>query len=492
MFLLRQLYATSWFLCALIIGAAGLGGCTRIEAPDKEGALIVATFPEPGTVNLPDGRPAVGFTEEFLGGFAKQQGVPTRFITVSNFEELEILVREGRVHIGAFLNPKPPPKGIVFSRTLSSMPLWVVRHPDSVGPHSLGDLAGREVHTIAGSAAAAALQTLPKDSQPTITELHDITQQDLLGMLANRSITLAAVDELNMRVAANFQPDLQPAVQLFGQREFALAFPEAFDGDLHAALDAYIDESLKDGSLKRLYDSYFGHIQRISPELADHFLSAVKTVLPKYRNYFQRAQERTGLDWRLIAALAYQESKWDPLATSYTNVRGMMMLTEDTADALKVDNRLDPAESIRGGADYLLNLMDQLPDTVKMPDRLWIALAAYNLGMGHLNGARAIAKGLNKDADVWYELKTVLPLMSRPEYYQRLKSGRARGGEAVILVENVRNLYGVLVKLEPAHNAPFSQTRSPARKSAGKKPVASQGLKASSQGVGFKLPTPPK
>jgi len=125
------------------------------------------------------------------------------------------------------------------------------------------------------------------------------------------------------------------------------------------------------------------------------------------------------------------------------------MLTEDTADRMQVNNRLDPKESIAAGARYLADLMEQLPAGIKGPDRQWLALAAYNLGMGHLNGARQFAPGLKRDPDSWYDMKKVLPLLSRPEYYGRLKSGRARGGEAVIMVENVRTYYDILSRFEP-------------------------------------------
>jgi len=129
----------------------------------------------------------------------------------------------------------------------------------------------------------------------------------------------------------------------------------------------------------------------------------------------------------------------------------MMMLTEETADRLRVSNRLDARQSIRAGARYLADLIEAMPDATKNPDRTWLALAAYNLGLGHLNGARAIAKGLKRDPDSWYEMKKVLPLLSRPEYYFRLKAGRARGGEAVIMVENIRNFYSVLTRFERAY-----------------------------------------
>ena len=128
------------------------------------------------------------------------------------------------------------------------------------------------------------------------------------------------------------------------------------------------------------------------------------------------------------------------------------MLTEDTADRLRVGNRLDPQQSIRAGARYLAELRDQLPAEVREPDRTWMALAAYNLGMGHLNGARAVALMVRRDPNLWYEMKQVLPLLARPEYAARLKSGAARGGEAVIMVENIRTYYDILVR----HEAPLS------------------------------------
>src|SRR5690606_32224713 len=104
---------------------------------------------------------------------------------------------------------------------------------------------------------------------------------------------------------------------------------------------------------------------------------------------------------------------------------------------------------------------DDLPEEVKDPDRLWLALAAYNLGMGHMNGGRAIAESMGYDPNSWYEMKKVLPLLAKPEYYARLKSGRARGGEAVIMVENIRTFYDTLSRFEPAYK-PLMHCRRPA------------------------------
>jgi len=244
------------------------------------------------------------------------------------------------------------------------------------------------------------------------------------------------------------------AQELDGKVRFAWAFAEKDDAALFEKAQAFISRVRQDGALARVYDRYFGHIHRINHAGISDFLERIGSLLPHFRGEFVAAQEITGIDWRLLAALAYQESAWDPLATSPTGVRGIMMLTGDTADRLHVGNRLDPKQSIRAGAEYLADLIDQLPAEAKEPDRTWLGLAAYNLGQGHLNGARAIALGLKRDPSSWYEMKRVLPLLARAQYYNRLKSGRARGGEAVIMVENVRTFYDILSRFEPAYKQP--------------------------------------
>ncbi len=226
------------------------------------------------------------------------------------------------------------------------------------------------------------------------------------------------------------------------------AFPANGGDALLDKAEAFLERIRGEGTLERLVDRYFGHVHRLSAGDLERFFERMHSILPHYRRHFIDAQEIHGIDWRLLAALAYQESQWDPLATSYTNVRGMMMLTEDTADRLRVTDRLDARQSILAGTRYLVELKEQLPPEVAEPDRTWLAMAAYNLGMGHLNGARFVATLVRRDPNSWYEMKQVLPLLAKPEYYGRLKSGAARGGEAVIMTENIRTYYDILRRYE--------------------------------------------
>ncbi len=183
------------------------------------------------------------------------------------------------------------------------------------------------------------------------------------------------------------------------------------------------------------------------------FLGRTQQLLPKYSPLFQEAQELTRLDWRLLAAISYQESHWDRLNTSPTNVRGMMMLTEDTADRMGVSDRLDARQSIMGGAKYLTLLKELIPERIPEPDRTWITLAAYNIGYAHVEDARILAQRLKLNPDSWVDLKKTLPLLNKVEYYSTLKYGYASGGAPVIFVESVRTYQNILERYQPKHQA---------------------------------------
>jgi membrane-bound lytic murein transglycosylase F len=204
-----------------------------------------------------------------------------------------------------------------------------------------------------------------------------------------------------------------------------------------------------------MLERYYGHINRLDNLDIANFLERRQAVLPRFRSSFEEAQEVTGIDWRLIAALGFQESHWEPLATSPTGVRGLMMLTSDTADRMQLTDRLDAHQSILAGAQYLLELKQSLPPRIAEPDRTWLALAAYNIGLGHLEDARILAQRRGGNPNLWVDVKKSLPLLARYEYHSTLKHGFCRGGEALVLTENIRNYYDILARSEDPHEPSF-------------------------------------
>jgi membrane-bound lytic murein transglycosylase F len=192
---------------------------------------------------------------------------------------------------------------------------------------------------------------------------------------------------------------------------------------------------------------YYGYIEQFDYVEARTYQRKIKSHLPQHIKTFQSAAKKYDMSWTLLAAQAYQESHWNPLAKSPTGVRGMMMLTLTTASELGIKSRLNPKDSIHGGAYYLNKLRDRLPESVTEPDRTWFALAAYNVGMGHLRDARALAKKLNKNPDRWQELSEVMPLLSKQKYFKKLKHGYARGWEPVNYVKSIRDYQDMLEKI---------------------------------------------
>jgi membrane-bound lytic murein transglycosylase F len=178
-------------------------------------------------------------------------------------------------------------------------------------------------------------------------------------------------------------------------------------------------------------------------------------VLPQYRRDFEGAQGSTGIDWRLLAAVAYQESQWDPFATSETGVRGLMQLTEETARQLRVADRLDAKASIGAAGRYLRELKAKLPERIGEPDRTWLALAAFNIGIAHLEDARILAQKQKLNPDLWSDVRKTLPLLAQPEYYADAKYGYARGGMPVAFVDRVRAYYDILLRLEQPFQSRF-------------------------------------
>jgi len=198
------------------------------------------------------------------------------------------------------------------------------------------------------------------------------------------------------------------------------------------------------GELASILNKHYGFVELFDYVDLSRFNRRIQKRLPKYSADFKQAADEFSLPWTLLAAQSYQESHWRANAKSPTGVRGIMMLTLITAKEMGVKSRLNPQQSIKGGAKYLRRLIDRLPEEIVEPDRTWFALAAYNVGMGHIYDARQLAREKEKDPDKWHDLETVLPLLSQKKYYKKLKYGYARGKEPVRYVQRIRNFRNIL------------------------------------------------
>ena len=366
-------------------------------------------------------------------------------------EEIGQALHKHKAHFAAAsLRSEKNHSALRFGPSYQSVREQIICNRDGFFPKKLADLAEKKLAVVAGSAQEAALrETRKKAAWLQWLPRSKLNVKDLLQEVDDGTVDCAVANELQFADARNYYSNLAVAFDIGPPSKLAWAFPGDADQELLQEAWGFFDRIQEDGTLHRLLDRYYGHSGRLLPQDAASFIAKTGRILPDYRSFFEEAAALTGFDWRLLAALAYQESQWDPLATSFTNVRGMMMLTEDTADRMKVKNRLDARESILAGAQYLALLRETVPARVPEPDRTWMALAAYNQGYGHLEDARILTERAELNPDSWADVKKWMPLLNRPGYYNTLKHGYARGGEAVILVESIRSYHDMLKRLIP-------------------------------------------
>lgn len=413
--------------------------------PDWRSGELVAVVPDASMVT------DSAFESDLVTLFAKHLNVRVRLVKQTSDEAVATLLA-GDAHLVAGFRSRSNPS-LRYSSGYHKLDERVVCNGNT--PRRLDELTLREIVVARESAQEAALRKLREEHEELAWESRKGSSPiELLETLARGEIDCTVANEEQITTMRNYYPEIGSGLSLNLDSDMSWAISAEGDEALLEEIDRFLAESRKNRTLHHAIDRHYGHNDRLGPIDVTAFIEDTRAVLPHYRQWFQDAADLTGIDWRLIAALAYRESRWDPNATSYTNVRGLMMLTEVTADRMGVENRLDARESIMAGARYLQLLKEQLPLRISEQNRLWMALAAYNQGMGHLEDARILTLQRGLNPDVWADVKRVMPLLSQPEYYENTKYGQARGGEAVIHVETVRLYHDMLKRLDAERKLP--------------------------------------
>jgi len=392
-----------------------------------------------------------GFEYDLARQFAERQGWRLTVVSVAHLEELFDRLRRNEVHLAAagLTVTETRRDRVRFGPSYNSEREVVVCGNRIRQPQSFAELSMLRLEVVAHSSHIDRLNKL-REQQPDLTwiTVAEASTEAMLERVANGLADCAVTDKSSFEVAWNYLPSLAIAFEFGEERDIAWATPPEADPRLSQVIDEFFADTATAALLLMLRERYFAHVRRLSEADVLGLLERRARLLPELRPHFHQAQIETGLDWRFLAALAYQESQWNAAAISPTGVRGIMMLTSRTADHLGVKNRLDPRESILGGARYMVTLKEALPESVPEPDRTWMALAAYNLGPGSLIDARRLTLRLGRNPNLWKDVKDVLPLLARPEHAMHLRHGFARGGEARTLAENVRIYYDILSRYE--------------------------------------------
>ncbi len=424
-------------------------------APTPSNYLHVITRISPNTYFESDEGPS-GFEYALLDRFAKYLGKELSITTTDSLADLFNRLERREAHLASAGLTATPARLDRFTFSvpyLESQPVVVYRVGNKK-PRRPADLIDSEIVVVADSSHSAMLENMRK-THPEIQwrELNNVDYIDVLGRIEDGEFDYTLLDSTEFMLHRGFFPRVKKAFSIGEKASFAWAMPKSLEqSDLHRAANRFLEQIKSDGTLAKLEEQYYGQAVHINQVAANEFAKNIDAKLPLYRDNIKSIANEFDMDWRLLAAISYQESGWNPLAKSRTGVRGLMMLTLPTAKEVGVTDRLDPVQSLRGGAKYLTNLKRRLPKSIVEPDRSWFALAAYNVGMGHLEDARVITQKSGGDPSSWFDVKRSLPLLTQKKWHKTTRYGYARGYEPVQYVQHIRHYHNVLVWSEIARN----------------------------------------
>jgi len=447
---------------ALTLAAAAVllfAGCTRheptaLDAVRARGELRIVTLNLPTCYYL-GAQATEGLEYELANRFASQLGVKLTMYPVANERAMQDELAASRADIAAASLSASPDWQQVGDAAVpyANIPQLVVYQRSGVRPRETLQLESARLAVRAGSPQERILEKMRRTVAPTLQWVQTApSSADPIEDVDSGGADYAITDAREFSFAHHLYPNVLVGFALPDTRPVQWIVRKGATGLLEA-VDQFFGTLAQSGELTQLVQSASGDSRRFAYEESREFQTHVADRLPRYRSWFEAAAAQVGIDWRLLAAIGYQESKWDPRAVSDEGAQGLMMLTADTAEAMGIKDRNDPQQSIFAGAHYLAQVREMIPDRIPEPDRTWLTIAAYNVGFGHLEDARIITQALGKDPDSWVAVRERLPLLAQGRWYTRARRGYARGWEPVQFVDRIQR-WLTLLEWQPGEATP--------------------------------------
>jgi len=423
---------------------------TQLGKIKKRGEIVVVTRNGPASYYI-EKNTDTGPEYVLAKRFADELGVNLKVIIAKNAPEVKQILNSEQADFAAaaLINSQPRDDTLMYGPAYQWVTQQLVYRNGRRQPSSLNDISPDKLDLSADTLALLPLEQMQRQYPDISWNTHtDRDSHEMLELLENNEILYTITDSNELTLARQYYPEIRVALNVTPPQPVAWAFRKSDDLSLLQAVWRFYEEISRSGELAELIDEFYSPEEKFDYLDARKFIDRYQLRLPPLQALFEKVAHEENMDWVLLAAISYQESHWDEEAvTAAGMVKGLMMLKQETAKSVGVKDRSDPEQSIRGGAIYLKTLMQTIPEHVPEPDRTWMAVASYNVGYGHLEDARVLTQRLGGDPDKWEDVKRRLPLLSRKEWYEKTKSGYARGVEPVMYVERISKYYNTLVQL---------------------------------------------
>lgn len=441
------------FITILSIATLAMNGCDAIywnesaslAQVDAQGEIKVLTLKNAMTYSTDRTGHKFGIDHDLLENFAEHYNLKLKFIPVANEVEMKKALSEGMgdVAVGRLATPGDDSGYLVgpnYEETFLSLFCQTKAQVANVA-----DLKNKTIGILSKDNVAGFSDRLVALAPETNVQITTSGSPKILfEQMAAKNLDCVMAENLEGEFYSRYYRGIEKVTALTDN--YSLSWLVRSDlTDLNRLMQAWFQKASRNDEIMRVHDRYKLYLSELDRHDVLYFMKQTRRTLPDFEREFRNAAHEQRLPWQLIAAVSYQESQWDNEAVSYTGVRGLMQLTQDTADHLGVEDRTDPLQSIRGGAKYLRYLLNKTPNYMNFKDRLYLALAAYNIGYAHLRDAQKLAERQGKNPYSWRHLREILPLLEDRSYESELEYGCARGTETVEFVERVTGFYNLMV-----------------------------------------------
>lgn len=448
---LRSRLALSAAAVLALTGCGDNGSSTRVDVdvtpPEESGVLQVVARNGATTYYLDRHEQPSGPEHYLISQYAQERGWDVEWMMVDSTAEVLDVLDEGQTHIAASGLSQTSSRNERFARgpAHTEVTQQLVCHREMRPmPRTPDSMANIDISVTAGSSYVDTLERLQQEHEGIeFSTDNRRTTEILLSRVAEGRLDCTVADSNIVQVTRRLWPVLEIAQTLTEGENLGWYLPRGLE-DMASDAREWMNSGPGDEAIGRMEDRYYAYLGDFDFVDLRALNRRIEDRLPRYKRLFQQAEEETGVPADLLAALSYQESHWDPEARSPTGVRGLMMLTRATAESLGVTDRLDPRQSIEAGARYLADRHRRLSEDIAEPDRMFLALASYNIGRGHLLDARQMARDMDRNPDSWSVMREVLPLKADQRYYPSTRFGYARGYEPVHYVQRIRNYRDVI------------------------------------------------
>lgn len=425
----------------------------------EHGKLVVSTDYNSHGYFIYRGTP-MGFQFELLKSFAKYLGVKLEISVRNNLDQALLDIEDKRCDLLAMdlaITSERRKKMLFTEPIYKSRQVLVQKMPenwrnmntwDEIESHLIRDaidLQGKTVHIQKGSVFYNRLNHINIETGGDIHIIEDeLSVDELIEQVENGEIEYTVCDShvgaINKKYHKNI--DIETLLGAYSQN-LAWALPLGSDS-LLIEINKWLKQYKKSKEFYYVYNKYFKNSHTTMMAKSEYNSNQGGKISP-YDELIKKYSDDIDWDWRLLASLIYQESKFDPSAESWSGAFGLMQMMPQTAEQYGVSDSSTPSSQIEAGARYIKLIDRQLEPLVSdSNERKKFVMASYNAGLAHVLDAQRLAKKYNKNPEVWNNnVDYFLLNKSNPKYYQDtvVYYGYCRGSEPYKYVNEIYARY---------------------------------------------------